>query len=250
MNEKNPSDGNPLLTVSNFRDFGKYATEGGDTIRPGTLYRSAHLGRIDVAGVAVLDRLGIRTIIDLRGKDERLKALARLDAADRMEVVSAPVEPGAFSSMILPDGRTVTADLMLENIVATYRRFGRDAMIGFGLALQSVLDRCDSPLLIHCTAGKDRTGFTVALIQLLLGVSKEDVVDDYLLTNTRWDRAYEGNARFPPEIMAPALRADAAYLQAALDVIELEHGGIEQYAEVATGTVRFGERLREKLLKR
>ena len=239
----------PFPQVSNFRDFGGYETADGRMMPKGLLFRSAHLGRIDEAGVARLGTLGIRTVIDLRGREERNKSLPTIDESAGVEIVSAPVEPGAFTSMILPDGRTVTAEIMRENIINTYRRFGREAAVGFGSALSTILDRSDAPLLVHCTAGKDRTGFTVALVQALLGVPQPTIIADYLLTNTLWDRAYDGSLRFPADIMAPALLAAEEYLMTALDIIEIEHGGIENFAELATGTPGFGEQLRGKLLQ-
>lgn len=234
--------------VSNFRDFGGYETRDGRMLPKGRLYRSAHLGRLDPAGNERLGTLGIRTIIDLRGQLERTKALPALDADGGIEIVSAPVEPGAPTTMLLPDGRTLTADLMRESILTIYGRFGRDPMLGFGVALRALLDRSDAPLLIHCTAGKDRTGYTVALVQLLLGVPLSTVMADYQLTNVHWDRAYEGAGRFPPEVMEPGLQADERYLSSALTALQEAHGEIDTFAARATGIPDYGDRLRKKLL--
>lgn len=234
--------------VSNFRDFGGYETEGGRTLPKGLLYRSAHLGRVDSSGIELLGTLGIRTIIDLRGKVERTRALPKLGADCGIEILSAPVEPGAPTTMLLPDGRTLTADLMRESIMTIYGRFGRDPMLGFGTALRAVLDRSNAPLLIHCTAGKDRTGYAVALVQLLLGVPMPMVMADYQLTNSRWDRAYEGAGRFPPDVMEPGMLADEKYLSSALATLLKEHGDIDTFAAHATGIPNYGDRLREKLL--
>jgi protein-tyrosine phosphatase len=197
----------------------------------------------------LLGTLGIRTIIDLRGKVERTKALPELDAGCGIEIVSAPVEPGAPATTILPDGRTVTAELMRESIMTIYGRFGRDPMLGFGAALRAVLDRSNAPLLIHCTAGKDRTGYTVALVQLILGVPLSAVMADYQLTNSLWDRVYEGAGRFPPDVMEPGLLADETYLSSALTTLQEEHGQIDTFAARATGIPDYGQRLRKKLLE-
>jgi protein-tyrosine phosphatase len=238
----------PFPNVSNFRDFGGYETHDGRTLPKGLLYRSAHLGRIDSAGVALFGTLGIRTIIDLRGKLERTKALPELGVDCGIEILSAPVEPGAPATMILPDGRTLTAELMRESITTIYARYGRDPMLGFGAALHAVLTRSDAPLLIHCTAGKDRTGYTVALVQLILGVPLSTVMADYQLTNSLWDRAYEGAGRFPPDVMEPGLQADERYLSSALVKLREEHGDFDTFAARATGIPDYGNRLREKLL--
>jgi protein-tyrosine phosphatase len=238
----------PFPNVSNFRDFGGYETVDGRTLPKGLLYRSAHLSRLDPAGIGLLGSLGIRTIIDLRGKVERTKALPPLDADCGIEILSAPVEPGAPATMLLPDGRTLTGELMRESIMTIYGRFGRDPMLGFGAALRAVLDRLDAPLLIHCTAGKDRTGYTVALVQLILGVPASTVLADYQLTNSLWDRAYEGAGRFPPDVMEPGLLADERYLTSALATLQDEHGDIDTFAARATGIPDYGKRLREKLL--
>ncbi len=233
--------------VSNFRDFGGYRTLDGHFVPEGRLYRSAHLGRIDDAGFARLADMGIATVVDLRGREERLKALP---AGGRIRIVSAPVEPGAFTSMVLPDGRTVTADLMREQIHRIYRRFATEVAHDFGAALRSVLESADRPLLVHCTAGKDRTGFLVALVQSILGVSREEVVADYLLTNTHWDRAYDGKLDFPADVMAPALAADAAYLDVSLAALAERFGSVEEYAAEATGDPGFARALRAAILVR
>ncbi|MCV0394866.1 MAG: tyrosine-protein phosphatase [Rhizobiaceae bacterium] len=237
---------NPVLLVpgiSNFRDFGSHATVDGRALPRGLFFRSAHLGGIGAPGLARLSALGISKVVDLRGRQERLKALP---AKGLLNICSAPVEPGSFTSMELSDGRRVTPDLMRERIHFIYRRFATEATRDFGAALAVIL-QADGPLLIHCTAGKDRTGFMAALVLSLLGVGRAEIVADYLLTNDLWDHAYEGALRLSPEVMAPALAADAAYLETAFEAIERNWGSVEDYAAAATGNADYAARLRKKV---
>jgi protein-tyrosine phosphatase len=107
------------------------------------------------------------------------------------------------------------------------------------------------PLVFSCSAGKDRTGLAAALVLTALGVSWEDVVHDYCLTNELIDleRAFfthpggsvglddpQGNfAKLPPQVRAPLLRANPAYLEAAFEAIESEHGSFAAYRRAILG---------------
>jgi protein-tyrosine phosphatase len=85
------------------------------------------------------------------------------------------------------------------------------------------------PLLIHCTAGKDRTGLAGALILSALGVSEEDIWKDYLLTNQLYKRNSTGASTLSPEVLKIVWEVQASFLEAALEVIQAEHGGMQNY---------------------
>lgn len=237
-----------ITGLSNLRDFGGYATGDGAVIPAGRLFRSAHLGRVPTAAAPALAALGLRTIIDLRGREERLKNAPDPAVLGGIAVVPAPVEPGSFTSMIAPDGSAITADMNRERILWVYRRFAGDAAAQMGAALVRVYEAAEAPLLIHCTAGKDRTGFVAATLLRLLGVPEDTVLADYHLTNDHWDRDYSGNAIFPPEVVAPLLLAHADYLGAAFAEIDRVDGSLAAYADRVTGLPDFAARLRDRIL--
>mgnify|MGYP006280523483 CR=1 FL=1 len=97
-----------------------------------------------------------------------------------------------------------------------------------------LLDEANYPLLFHCSAGKGRTDFGAALLLHLLGVAEDDVVQDYLLTNSLW----RGGTHFgdlPEDIRAAVTSVHVDYLAASFDAIRTEYGSLDRYAEAALG---------------
>ena len=112
----------------------------------------------------------------------------------------------------------------------TYRAFVNDNAAAFAALFEHLL-ASDAPLVFHCTAGKDRTGFAAALILLALGVPRPVVMQDYLLTNEllRMDSAPAYG--IPPEVMQVLWRVQAEFLDAALHAVDTDHGGVDAYPE-------------------
>lgn len=231
--------------VSNFRDFGGYATAHGTAMPPGRFYRSANLASLTGKGRADLAARGIATVIDLRGVNERARAAApALDGHD-IAVVSAPVEPRTTSGVraLLADGR-IGGTEMRALMIATYRGFVADEAASFGSAIAAMLAAGGRPLLIHCTAGKDRTGFLVALIHALAGVERDAILADYAATNAAWDRASVGDLlRHDAAAVEPLLTADPDYLAAAFAEIARIDGSAQGFLARATAGRVTPERL-------
>jgi protein-tyrosine phosphatase len=202
----------------------------------GRLFRSAAPGRLDPSGAAALRALGLTTIIDLRGVAEAASHPTIAPEDDWLDVVAAPVEPkaSAIVRQALVDG-SATSAMMRGLMIQSYRAYVTDAANAFGDALNALLTT-DEPTLVHCTAGKDRTGFIVALIQTSLGAHEDDVFADYLRTNQDWDRAsVAAHLPLESEAIAPILVADADYLAAAFEEIERHDGSIMAFIQRATG---------------
>lgn len=167
----------PIDGTYNFRDVGGYPASGGTT-RTGKLYRADALGRLGESGRAALRELGIRIVIDLRD-DFEVEALPDdLEGLD-VEVLRLPVFEGSGAS-----ASTVGATIvhLYDKIVFQHT----DVIVR---ALREIADTGDEPAVVHCTAGKDRTGIVVALALLAVGVDRETVVSDYAAT--------EGNLEGP-----------------------------------------------------
>lgn len=211
--------------LSNFRDFGGHATADGRRVVSGRLYRSANPASLTPAGMTQLDRLGVRTVIDLRGQDERAKALAGFDPR-RIALRPAPVEPKTSARLrSMLSQSDVRAAHVREVMIESYRGYVHEAASAFGDAFQHLLAQRDGATLIHCTAGKDRTGFVVAVLQAALGVPRAAILDDYLETNRSWDRASAaGHLPLGSDVLEPVFVADAAYLGAAFEEIERRDG--------------------------
>jgi protein tyrosine/serine phosphatase len=222
--------------IVNFRDFGGYPTQDGRSVKRHRLYRAAHFHEATEADIARLDSLGVRTLIDFRQAEEREFSPnrwrpARVIAHDRSAAPQTP--PPAFDAF--------SAAVARANMVATYERFTwEDRFLKlFGDMFRTLAEE-GGPVIVHCTAGKDRTGIACALVLHMLGVDRGAIFADYLATNTYLDpQAREAlvRARIEPllgraitaEEMTPLIGVEAIYLEAALAEIDRRAGSIEAY---------------------
>ena len=225
----------------NVRDIGGYRSTWGLEVRRGRLYRGDALGQLSGHDVQRLDWLGLRTVIDFRTPGEVL-----LIGPDRLpagvESVSLPVSGGDLGGVYelitsgdherqrreLGDGRAA------RFMVQMNREFVADARQRevFGGALRVLCTPGRLPLLYHCSGGKDRTGWMTAIVLTALGVSRELVVRDYLLSNDfhrteyfklRFDLVKTGIVA-DPELLRPIMEQSAAYLGAAFEEADRRYG--------------------------
>jgi protein-tyrosine phosphatase len=239
--------------TSNFRDFGGGRTASGEAVVAGRLFRSAHLGGVGDEGAGRLAALGIATIIDLRGASERAAAPARFAEAHGIAVVSTPVEPAATPQIrALITGGAASAVAIRDIMIDNYRRYVAEEAASFGLALTALGEAATAPLVVHCTAGKDRTGFLVAVVQALLGIPREAIYAGYAATNQAWDRS--ASAAIPLIVDRDArealLVADPDYLDAAFAEIATRHGTVADFVRAALGgEARDVHRLTRRLIE-
>lgn len=220
---------------SNFRDLGGYLTADGRRVRQGLVFRSAHLGGLTEADRRALADLRVRTIVDLRGVNEAAEtphAIAGLDA----EILPAAIEPrvGERIRLALERGRA-TPEVIAGFMTEHYRDYPGRAVPAFRTLFGALSTASRRPLVFHCTAGKDRTGFAAALLLTALGVPWPTVVEDYLHTNAVWT----GHVGRYPELDAPTraalIEARADYLEAAFAALREDHGEVEAFLEAALG---------------
>lgn len=169
--------------IHNFRDYGGYRADGG-TVRQGLLYRSGqHVGASD-ADLAALATLDIRTVIDLRGISERTANPCRRHDGWAGEVLAHDGETASSPPHMDVDANTTTAEFARERMLAVYTRMPANPAMHamFGRYLNALADR-EGASLVHCFAGKDRTGIAATLLMHILGVSEEDQEAEFLLTN-------------------------------------------------------------------
>lgn len=224
-----------LEGASNFRDLGGYVGLDGRPLRWRKLFRSDHLGSLTAGDVAVVSALRVGRVFDFRGAQERL---AQPCALPRTEVYPLSIEPTVVQRITdrLVAGGTLTAPEMVGLMQQTYRDFVRHNTPRFKTLFSHLL-ASDAPLVFHCTAGKDRTGFAAALILRSLGVPHEVVLEDYLLTNQLLKIPPHAASPLPEDARAVLYRVQADFLAAAMEVVEQEHGGMEAYLtrEMALG---------------
>jgi len=240
-----------LASAPNMRDLGGISVAGG-VVRPGLLYRSALLSKLDEADQRAFESLDIETVYDFRSAAEREAApdavgesvrSVWLDVvADSQDNVAAQIptllaDPAALEEM-LGDGRAdeYLADanrkfVSLPSALAAYRSFYLDL----------IDENRTGAALFHCTTGKDRTGWAATSFLLLLGASEDDIRADYLETNTDLAPALKPlvdalKAKgVRTELLDPILGVRDSYFDAALDELRTRFGSIESYARDGLG---------------
>jgi protein tyrosine/serine phosphatase len=237
--------------LENFRDFGGYAAGHRRMVR-GRFYRSAHHAEATPNDLARLAEMNIAAVVDLRRPDERERYPSR-----RWENFAARV----VDNDINHDGDEMGEDSygeFLRNSDLSAASF-RDFMIRFySLApfaprhvhlfsrYFDTLAETEGPIVVHCRAGKDRTGMIVALTHVLAGVHRDDMYEDFLATNdpvrlgktlphiVKAVHAEFGRAP-TEEAMAVGMSVEVSFLEAAFAAMEARHGGIEAYVRDVLG---------------
>ena len=222
-----------LAGASNFRDLGGYPGKNGRAVRWRQIFRSNHLGHLTEADIEVLRGLGLRSAFDFRGTEERVAAMC---GVEEIAVHSLPIEPTVVAA--LRARRATVAALSsadaLDVMRDSYRNYVRQNTPSFRALFAHLLeDR--APLVIHCTAGKDRTGFACALILHALGVPDQTIAEDYLLTNRFYRRDPTASSDLPEEVKQVLARVEASFLAAAYDAIGADYGDLENYLSDGLG---------------
>jgi protein-tyrosine phosphatase len=230
-----------LAGASNFRDLGGYPGRDGRTVRWRQIFRSNHLGHVTEADIEVLRGLGLKSAFDFRGTEERAAAMCALE---EIAVHSLPIEPTVVAALRArhTNGVPLSSAAALDVMRGSYRNYVRYNTPSFrALFAHLVEDR--APLVIHCTAGKDRTGFACALILHALGVPDDLIAEDYLLTNRFYRRDPSASSDLPDDVRQVLGSVEASFLAAAFDAIRADYGDLESYFSDGLG-VGAGERAR------
>jgi protein-tyrosine phosphatase len=211
-------------------------------VRQGSLYRSDHLGALDEADARQIQSLGIRRVLDLRGVDERASAACLVPG---VTVHSLAIEPTIVQVLhdLRASGHKLTAAEVAAHMQDTYRGFVRQNSDRFAELFGHLLES-NEPTVFHCTAGKDRTGFAAALILRSLGVTQEDVMRDYLLTNERLRMPGVLPFGLTREVATVLWRVQPEFLNAAFEAVEEDYGGLEGYFRKGLG---LGEAQRKRM---
>ncbi|MCW5746579.1 MAG: tyrosine-protein phosphatase [Alphaproteobacteria bacterium] len=220
---------------SNFRDLGGYRAVDGRRVRHGLIYRSAHLGGLTEADRSRLAGLGVRTIVDLRGLNEAAETPHAIDGL-AAEILPAAIEPGVGLRIraALDEGRA-TPEVIAGFMTEHYRDYPGRAVPAFRTLFAALSSGARRPLVFHCTAGKDRTGFAAALLLTALGVPWPTVVEDYLHTNAVWTGHVGRHMELDPPTRAALIEARADYLEAAFAALRENHGEVEAFFDRALG---------------
>jgi len=238
----------PFKTILNFRDFGHYETADGNKVVRDKLFRSAHLNNLDDAELEAIAHMKIGLVVDLRHKPERVRQPSRYPVQNEARVLVYEDPPEYQAAKVAPHEAFMEQELNTPDDAHNYMMKSYSLRAGdkgfqdiFRDTLQHMVKTGDA-ILIHCAAGKDRTGTLVALIQGLLGVPAKEIQEDYLLTNKAVDvesflmpasKAF--SKRYGRDINPDALRPMFGVKTAYLDTAIKQMGGFRQYAKEVLG---------------
>jgi protein tyrosine/serine phosphatase len=247
----------PLEGVHNFRDYGGYQVAGGGRLKRGVLWRSGqHHGASD-ADLARIAALRLVSVHDLRTGQERAKHPCRRPDGFAAKLFTPPV-PSEQLAPHVAAAATTKQRTAQDTREAMRRNYGKIAFRPELMAAMRVylcdLSEGNGASLVNCMAGKDRTGITVAMLHLATGVHRDDIIEDYLLTNTAGDpeaRIAAGAATvasmgnpLDEAVMRVIMGVEPEYLENMFDMVEEKCGSIDAYLE---GELGADAALREKL---
>lgn len=250
-----------LSGARNFRDLGGYRTTDGRSVRWGLLYRSDALHKLTSTDLKFMAALNLDRIIDFRSAHEKASEPDRLPAYMKINYVEIPIHDA--STRVWHESRDEfikkvreldPTRYMVDTNVELATQFTPEIRTFFH-ELSSAGGR---PVLFHCAAGKDRTGFAAAVILRLLGVPEETVMEDYLLTNQYFLpsfrlemaalRLFRGK-KFADGVLG-FMKASPEYLSSAFIALEHAHGTFENYVRDGLGlTEKDIERFRRTYLE-
>lgn len=243
-----------LQGASNFRDLGGYEAADGRTVKWRQLYRSNSLAALTDADLEHVAGLEIKLICDLRREEESVEAPTRLPTTNAPVILQLPIGPERKDSKLyeyLWSGEATEAQMrqVMQDIYAEFAiRFAPQ----YAEFMRRVSRADQLPLLFHCAAGKDRTGFAAALVLETLGVSREIILEDYALTNHYVKRNLL--EKYPdlksPELFHTMMAANPDYLLASYAAVDEAFGSFEGYLTDGLGfTAADRDNLRALLLE-
>lgn len=232
-----------LAGTHNLRAVEDWHTSGGRRLRSGILYRSSGLEELTQADAAMLAPFGIAKVVDLRSEHERVRLPSQWHGVPSPRTWSKAHCAAAADLAVLIQGPPLNLEELREALLGVYRSFPED--LGPALAeVFSTLLSDQGGVLVHCAAGKDRTGFVIAMTLRALGICEEDVLADYFLTNQVFEEArsrYQERAHIAaleshtPGATRMMLEARGEYLAAADAVVAARWGSFEDYLEAVAG---------------
>lgn len=235
----------PFTGAHNFRDLGGYKTKDGRSIKWGKIYRSDNLHSLTDEDLKYMKRLNIESVVDFRSIEERENEPDRLNPDMTQVLLPIKFQPKEMDDDTIKNlmkdltfGDLDSSNLLRDFNIAIVEEFTEEYKNFFRYIIENNAD----PFVFHCTAGKDRAGFASAMILTILGVPREKVIEDYLLTNT-YVKDHVDDKMLEIELKT-FFRADTdnlrkislveeRYLQAAFDTIDSKWGGMDRYISEA-----------------
>jgi len=255
-----------LQGIENFRDVGGYQTVDGRCVRWGKIFRCGHLMQMTEIDGELLESLVIKAIFDLRTPPERESFPTDWQCVLQPEIHTIDVhakgdDPKADLFRLILDGQVSQHDVR-SHMLADYALMPYQFAPMLKKICQHLLTIPDGGIVMHCTAGKDRTGLVVGLLLALLGVPEKSIYEDYLLSNEGFscrEKLEHMVATFGHkvenidacmEVLKPLIQVESGYLKAAMVAIEKQSGSLQCYFEKTLAiTPLQKERLQAQLLQ-
>ncbi|MCV6627410.1 MAG: tyrosine-protein phosphatase [Cellvibrionaceae bacterium] len=255
-----------LDSARNLRDLGGYPTASGERLRWGLVFRSGALAPMQSEDMAALSGLGVNTLVDFRGSDERQSEPTQWPVPG-VNVLQWDyrLDKSVFAELFRP-GQDLSAEFFEQLMVTGYRDMVETQRPHYA-ALFEQLSSADDGVLFHCTAGKDRTGIAAAVLLTALGVERELVLRDFMLSDQYYRQYPEKIAgwgddhdaqdpmlklfkNLPPETLAPLTGVRPSYLEAAFAQMEADYGSVMNYVRDGLGVDEAQlQQLRQRLLE-
>jgi protein-tyrosine phosphatase len=215
----------PMEGAYNVRDVGGYKTNEGKSVKWGKVFRSGDLNTLSYNDIQYLENIGIKTVVDFRSNSEKLAApdTNLVTVANRLEY---PIDPGSITALATASG--------MDYLIEMNKVFATDFQAEYKNFFTVLMDETKLPLLFHCSAGKDRAGFATAMFLSALGVDRETVIQDYLLSAIYVEEKYAALVAAQPEL-SPMFTVYREYIEAAFDTIDNQYGGVERYLSEQLG---------------
>ena len=235
----------PLEGGLNFRDLGGYTTIDGKIVKWGHVFRSGQMSDLTTQDYQYLSGLGIRVVCDYRSTEQRAHYPTFWEAGEieyiARDYASDTDEEALIAMLTNPQ---LTPEILAANMAVNYYDGIEEQRESYSRMFHKLAEG-DIPLAFNCSAGKDRAGRSAALVLAALGVSREQIIHDYSLSELYVDYLKEVSADpnhefaffadMPADMVGPFLRSDPRYIANTLDYLQSEYGGIEGYLDRALG---------------
>lgn len=221
----------PVEGLCNMRDLGGLPCGNGRKVKRGMIYRSEELCDLRKGGLSEMNRLGIKTVVDFRDRGEAAASPDKTPPSVENKI-ALPIEAGRVMGMF--SGGKLSRNNSIGIMVSTYRVLVHDFQEAYSEFFRIVENEANAPILFHCAAGKDRTGLAAALFLAALGVDRETIMRDYMLSKPCLANKFRPGLDYD-DALEPLYSVEPEFLRASFEVMDENYGGPEHYVREKLG---------------